>query len=335
MTALPPLNALRAFVSTARHLSATKAAAELHVTLGAVSHQLRALEEFLGIDLFVRGHRQLSLTEPGEKYFRAVSGAFDSIGSATSALKNPGQEDLLKVRAYTTFSLRWLIPRLSSFYKANPAVELVLSTGNEPVDFARERLDFAIRFGRGHWPGATAEKLISNTLAPVCNPSLLTRAPALIRPADLASHALLQSTWPERRDDWHAWLNAEGITDLAGFSFLYFESSALCYQAAIEGQGFAMAQFELIQDDLSAGRLVCPFESRLDQSDFTYYLIYPENRRLTAQMKAFRDWLMAECATFNRLPLREAACPRDSRPSFRAVPRNRVPAARPDGTGGL
>ena len=163
----------------------------------------------------------------------------------------------------------------------------------------------------------------------------LTRAPAVIRPADLASHALLQSTWPERRDDWHAWLSAEGITDLAGFSFLYFESSALCYQAAIEGQGFAMAQFELIQDDLSAGRLVCPFESRLDQSDFTYYLIYPENRRLTTQMKAFRDWLMAECATFNRLPLRAAARPRRSRPSLRAAPGNRVPAARPDGTGGL
>lgn len=300
MRDMPPLNALRAFVSTARHLSATKAAAELHVTLGAVSHQLRALEEFLGVDLFVRGHRQLTLTDAGERYFRDVSAAFDSIRSATRLLVEPSNKDMLKLRAYTTFSLRWLIPRLSSFYAENRSVELVLSTSNEPVDFSREKLDFAIRLGEGEWPGAIAEKLIPNIVAPVCSPSLLARGPAVREPADLMQHVLLQSTWPERRDDWPAWLSAQGVATLDDFSFLYFESSALSYQAAIEGQGFAMAQMALVQEDLAAGRLVCPFDRYLDRGEFTYYLIYPETRRLTPQMKAFREWLLAQCAAFNK-----------------------------------
>ena len=299
---MPPLNALRAFVSTARHLSATKAAVELHVTLGAVSHQLRALEEFLGVDLFVRGHRKLTLTDAGERYFREVSAAFDAIRSATTTLVEPGNKDMLKLRAYTTFSLRWLIPRLSSFYAENRSVELVLSTSNEPVDFSREKLDFAIRLGQGEWPGSIAEKLIPNVVAPVCSPSLLARGPEVKAPIDLMRHVLLQSTWPERRDDWPAWLAEQGVATLDDFSFLYFESSALSYQAAIEGQGFVMAQMALVQDDIAAGRLVCPFDRCLDRGDFTYYLIYPESRRLTPQMETFRRWLRAQCAAFNEAP---------------------------------
>jgi LysR family glycine cleavage system transcriptional activator len=297
---MPPLNALRAFVTTARHLSATKAAAELHVTLGAVSHQLRALEEFLGVELFVRGHRQLILTEVGERYFRDVAAAFESIRSATSQLVAPGNKEVLRLRAYTTFSLRWLIPRLSSFYAENRSVELVLSTGNDPVDFSREKLDFAIRLGDGQWPGAIAEKLIPNIVTPVCSPALLERGPPVKEPADLMQHVLLQSTWAERRDDWPAWLAAQGVPAQDDFSFLYFESSALSYQAALEGQGFAMAQLALVQEDIAAGRLVCPFDRPLDRNEFTYYLIYPEARRLTSQMVAFRDWLRAECEAFNR-----------------------------------
>jgi LysR family transcriptional regulator, glycine cleavage system transcriptional activator len=299
MRDLPPLNALRAFVSTARHLSATKAAAELFVTLGAVSHQLRALEEFLGVNLFVRGHRQLSLTEEGERYFRDVSAAFEAIRSSTDALTNPGHKDVLRVRAYTTFSLRWLIPRLSSFYKDNRSQELVLSTGMEQVDFSRDKLDFAIRLGLGHWPGTIAEKLIPNVLVPVCSPALLARGPVVRKPQDLAHHVLLQSTWPERRDDWSHWLREQGVEMLEDYSFLYFEVSALSYQAAIEGQGFAMAQLALVKDDLAASRLVCPIGQYLDKGEFTYYLLYPDNKRLTPPKKRFRDWLRAECDAFN------------------------------------
>ena len=299
MRDMPPLNALRSFISTARHLSATKAAAELHVTLGAVSHQLRALEQFLGVDLFVRGHRQLTLTDAGERYFRDVSAAFDSIRAATTLLVAPANKEMLKLRAYTTFSLRWLIPRLSSFYAENRSVELMLSTSNDAVDFSREKLDFAIRLGNGEWPGSVAEKLIPNIVAPVCSPALLARGPAVKEPTDVMQHVLLQSTWPERRDDWPAWLAAQGVATLDDFSFLYFESSALSYQAALEGLGFAMAQMALVQDDIAAGRLVCPFDRYLDRGEFTYYLIYPEGRRLTPQMKTFREWLRAQCAAFN------------------------------------
>ena len=299
MRDLPPLNALRAFVFTARHLSATKAAVELSVTLGAVSHQLRALEEFLDVSLFVRGHRQLTLTDAGERYFRDVSAAFESIRESTVALTNPGHKDVLRVRAYTTFSLRWLIPRLSSFCIDNRSQELVLSTGMDPVDFSRDKLDFAIRLGLGHWPGTVAERLIPNVLVPVCSPALLTRGPAVQKPQDLAHHVLLQSTWSERRDDWSQWLREQSVEMQEDYSFLYFESSALSYQAAIEGQGFAMAQMALVEEDLAAGRLVCPIRHYLDKGEFTYYLVYPENKRLTPQMKRFRDWLLAECDVFN------------------------------------
>lgn len=316
MRELPPLNALRAFVFTARHMSATKAAAELHVTLGAVSHQLRALEEFLGLDLFVRGHRQLTLTEEGEHYFRDVSAAFDAIRAATELLRNPGHKDSLRLRAYTTFSLRWLIPRLSRFYESNRNVELMLSTGIEPVDFSREKLDFAIRLGHGDWPNVTAEKLIPNVLAPVCSPALLERGPPLASPADLKQHVLLQSIYPERRDDWSEWLRNQDVDVAEDFSFLYFESSALSYQAALEGQGFAMAQLALVADELARGRLVCPFQRFLDKGAFTYYLVYPQNKRLTPQMKRFRDWLNAECETFNG-QLAAVGVPVDGAPSSR------------------
>lgn len=299
MQELPPLNALRAFVFTARHMSATKAAAELHVTLGAVSHQLRALEDFLSTDLFVRGHRQLTLTEAGERYFREVSAAFDAILTATKSIRNPGNKDTLRLRAYTTFSLRWLIPRLSRFYESNRSVELILSTGMEPVDFTREKLDFAIRFGRGDWPDVTSEKLIPNVLAPVCSPALLERGP-VSQPPDLKRHVLLQSIYAERRDDWVEWLGNQGVEVADDCSFLYFESSALSYQAAIEGQGFAIAQLALVEEELASGTLVCPIPRYLDRGDYTYYLVYPENRRLTPQMKRFRDWLRAECDAFQR-----------------------------------
>jgi LysR family glycine cleavage system transcriptional activator len=293
---MPSLIALRSFEATARHLSVTKAASELNVTLGAVSHQLRGLESFLGVELFVRAHRQLILTPRGAQYFDAISGAFDALRSATRVLRHPENKSSLKVRAYTTFSLRWLIPRLSDFYRKHKSVELVLSASNDPVDFNREDLDFAIRLGAGDWPGAKVERLLPNVVAPVCSPALLKGEVPLVKPADLKRHVLLQSTRPERRDDWPEWLQAQGIHEFEGRNHLYFESSALTYQAAIEGQGIAMAQLALVQQDIDAGRLVRPFANTLDKGAYTYYLIYPSNRQLSAEMKDFRKWLLDECA---------------------------------------
>jgi LysR family glycine cleavage system transcriptional activator len=292
---MPPLNALKAFEATARLKSGSMAAVELHVTPGAISHQVRALEEFLGVDLFRRNHRQLTLTSRGEQYFQAICSSFDNIRLATRTLKHPRAKESLRVRAYTTFSLRWLIPRMSSFYAMHQSAELVLSTSNEPVDFSRDQLDFAIRLGDGNWPTSVVYRLIPNVVTPVCSPALLSRGPVLRKPADLVQHMLLQSTWPERRDDWNEWLGAEGINRTNNLKFLYFESSALSYQAAIEGHGVAMAQLALVENDLAVGRLIRPFERTLDRKAYTYYLIHPQKSRITPQMRDFRDWLLTQC----------------------------------------
>lgn len=294
MRSFPPLNALKAFEATARLMSASQAAKELHVTPGAISHHINALEEFLGVELFKREHRKLVLTTRGEQYFQIVSNSFEAIHSATKMLKHPRSKGSLRVRAHTTFSLRWLIPRLSDFYAKHRGIELILSASNDPVDFSRDYVDFAIRFCDGKLPGTKTYKLVPNLLTPVCSPSLLAQGTSFATMAELTNHRLIQSTWPERRTDWHDWLAVEGIRRTDHLNFLYFESSALSYQAAVEGQGIAMAQLVLVADDIAKGRLVRPFERVLDRNEYTYYLVYPEKRKLSAQMQVFRDWLLSQ-----------------------------------------
>lgn len=293
-TDLPPLAAVRAFEAAARHLSATKAAEELSVTLGAVSHQIRAMEDFLGVKLFVRGHRQLRLTARGEMYYRQVAESFDTLRSATSVIRQSGGKRALRIRAQSTFSLRWLIPRLSTYYLAHKKVELVLSTSNEPVDFVHDQLDMAILLGTGDWPGVQAERLVPNRLTPVCSPALLERAPRLRTPSDLRRHVLLHSTWPQRRDDWRDWLRERGIAETRAANHLHYESSALAYQAALEGHGIAMAQVALVDRDIAAGRLVRPFEETLDRGAHMFYLVYPAEGRMTPEMRDFRAWLLEQ-----------------------------------------
>ncbi len=294
---MPPLVALRAFEATARHLSATRAAAELNVTLGAVSHQLRVLEDFLGTELFVRGHRQLSLTPGGAQYFDSVSGAFDALRSATRVLSHPTGKSTVRVRAYTTFSLRWLIPHLSDFYTRHKAVELVLSVSNAPVDFHRDELDCAIRMGPGEWPGCQADRLIPNLIAPVCSPALLGGLHTLKNPGDLKRYVLLQSNSNERKDDWPDWLASQGLDPFDTYNRLYLEGSAVAYQAAIEGHGVAMAQLPLVRQDLASGRLIQPLAGTLDRDNFTFYLIHPTHRRATSGLEQFREWLLGTCLT--------------------------------------
>jgi len=299
---LPPLIALRAFDATARHLSATRAAEELNVTLGAVSHQLRVLEEFLGVALFVRGHRQLTLTQAGAQYFDSVSGAFDALRSATSVLRHPNAKSSISVRAYTTFSLRWLVPHLSDFYAKHRSVELILSVSNAVVDFNRDPIDCAIRLGSGDWPGCHADRLFSNVIAPVCSPALLEGASMLGNPGDLKRYVLLHSNSAERKDDWPDWLQAHGLDRFDRYNRLFLEGSAVAYQAAIEGQGIAMAQLALVQQDLRAGRLVQPFSATLDRGAYTFYLIYPSWRPCSVELQIFRDWVLGTCADGAQLP---------------------------------
>ena len=293
MDRLPPLNAIRAFEAAARHLSITLAAEELSVTPGAVSRQIKGLEDALGLQLLRRGHRQIALTRQGSDYYRAVTRALETLREATRRLKRRGQRQPLKIRAYTTFAMRWLIPRLSGFHAAHPGIEVLLKASLDPVDFRKEDIDGAIRLGDGHWPGAHSVRLVDNILAPVASPALLKAGPRLRRPADLAQHTLLHSI--ARPDDWARWLEAAGAADkVDARAGMTYESSAMAYAAAVEGQGIAMAQLFLVEKDLADGRLALPFRKTVDMDDYTYYLLTPAHREETAHMRSFRLWLLEQ-----------------------------------------
>lgn len=292
---LPPLNAIRAFEAAARHLSISDAALELNVTAGAVSRQIRGLEETLGLALFVRGHRQIALTPQGAEYFKAVTKALDELKDATRRLKRKHQRRPLKIRAYTTFAIRWLIPRLAAFRAEHPEIEVLIKASLDPVDFRKEDIDGAIRLGDGVWQGAHVDRLVANELVAVCSPALVKAAPRLRRPADLARTTLLHSI--ARPDDWAAWLNHAGVSDrIDARSGMSYESSAMVYAAAIEGLGVGMAQRFLVEDDLRAGRLVMPFDVTLDMGDHTYYLLTAAHRDSSPAMATFRQWLLNQFA---------------------------------------
>lgn len=290
MDRLPPLNAIRAFEVVARRLSITVAAEELHVTPGAVSRQIRTLEDALGMPLFVRGHREITLTRAGEEYYQAVTRSMDVLREATGRLTRRTRRTQLKVRAYTTFAMRWLIPRLSSFHAANKGIEVLLTASLDPVDFRREDIDGAIRLGDGKWNGANAFRLVSNILVPVCSPAVAKKVRSA---ADLQRQVLLHSI--ARPDDWACWLAAaKADAHVDARSGMTYQSSAMAYAAALEGQGFAIAQRFLVEDDLASGKLVAPFRKAVDMGDFTYYLVTPADRTESASMATFRKWLLAQ-----------------------------------------
>ncbi|MDB6143623.1 MAG: LysR family transcriptional regulator [Pseudomonas sp.] len=291
MDRLPPLNAVRAFESVARHLSITVAADELNVTPGAVSRQIRSLEEFLGQDLFTRGHRQITLTAAGQQYSRAVARMIDDLRIATKKLMKPVQRRQIKVRAYTTFAMQWLIPRLASFHAEHPKIEVLLTASLDPVDFYKDDLDAAIRLCNGDWPNSNCYPLSDNQLAPVCSPSLVHSEPGLHSPADIAHYTMLHSI--ARPDDWSYWLEANDATRhvdaRAGMSY---QSSSMAYAAAAGGQGLAMAQLFLVEKELKNGSLIRPFEQTVDMGNYTYYLLVPKHREESPDMCTFREWIL-------------------------------------------
>ena len=297
---LPPLNNLRVFEVVARHLSISRAANELNVTPGAVSRQLAALESFLGTQLFSRKHRDLILTEKGQDYYEDISKSLSQIQSSTKRLFSGRNQNQLKVRCYTTFSIRWLIPRLSSFLALHPKMEVVLTTSMDPVNYDQEDLDCAIRLGDGAWSDANVTRLVSNIILPVCSPSLLASG-SIENPKDFSRYKLLDTI--SRPDDWNLWFNSIGMNvKLEDFSRLSYESSALCYSAAIEGHGIAMAQYFLVESELRNGKLVCPFPQFLNRESFTYYLLTPLGKNESQPAKDFRTWLLEEIRNCSDTP---------------------------------
>lgn len=287
---LPPLNALRAFEAAARHLSFTKAAEELHVTQAAVSHQVKTLEEHLGLKLFRRLHRQLLLTDSGQIYMPPLSRAFRLLHDATHDLLRQDAMGPLTVSVLPSFAAGWLVPRLGRFRQLWPDVDLRIDPSPMLVDFSRADVDVGVRYGRGRYPGLRSDRLMEEDLFPVCSPALLEGAHGLKAPADLSHHTLLHD---DGHADWRTWLLAAGVEDIDPTRGMIFTDSSMLIQAALAGQGVALARSVLAADELAAGRLVRPFELNLP-TEFAYYVVCPLDTADQPKIAAFRQWLLAE-----------------------------------------
>jgi LysR family transcriptional regulator, glycine cleavage system transcriptional activator len=293
---LPSLNGLRAFEAAARHLSFTQAASELNVTQTAISHQIRRLEEELGIRLFIRKNRALALTTKARDYLPGVRAAFNDLRLATDQLLRKGEDNVLTVSTLASLAVKWLLPRLSTFQKAHPKIDVRITTSTNLVEFRSGDVDAAIRYGRGHWPGLRADWLMADELFPVCSPALLTSRRPLRTPEDLRDHVLLH-TGASDSDDWRLWLTAAGLpTEISKQPGITFDLSLMTVQAAVDGIGVAMGRTSYVQDDIAKGRLVVPFNITLP-ADAGFYLVSPEGSADPPKLKAFRDWLLATVKT--------------------------------------
>lgn len=292
MPLLPSLNGLQVFEAAARHLSFTRAAAELNVTQTAVSHQIRRLEEQLGLRLFVRRNRALALTAEAQDYLPSVRAAFEDLRRATDRLLRQKRDDVLTVSTTISLAAKWLVPRLADFQDAHPGIEVRITTSMRLVDFRREEIDVAIRYGRGRWPGLRADWLMAEDIFPVCSPALVATGKPLQKPADLAEHTLLHVD--SIRDEWPLWLTAVGLP----VSFpvrrgLTFDERLMALQAAMDGLGVALGRTRIVEADIAAGRLVAPFDTLTVSPDAGYYLVGPADAAEAAKVKLFRKWLTA------------------------------------------
>ncbi|APW43005.1 LysR family transcriptional regulator [Rhodoferax saidenbachensis] len=281
-----PLNALRAFEVSARHLSFTRAGLELHLTQTAVSQHVKNLEDRLGKKLFRRVPKGLALTDEGMALLPVLVDAFERIESTLETFKATHKKEVLSVGVVGTFAVGWLLPRMREFQTRHPFVELRLFTNNNRVDLAGDGLDYAIRFGDGHWHGTEAVHLLSAPLAPVCAPSMASRIHAI---RDLGRETLLRSY---RTDEWLAWFQAAGLEPplLTG---PMFDSSLVLADAAAQGSGVALLPVRLFSRDLRGGRLVCLFDTQVELG--SYWLTRLKTRRESDAMLAFRDWLAQSC----------------------------------------
>jgi LysR family glycine cleavage system transcriptional activator len=291
MTArLPSLNGLRAFEAAARHLSFTQAASELNVTQTAISHQIRRLEEELGVRLFIRKNRALALTPEARDYLPGIRAAFNDLRLATERLLRKDSDNVLTISTLASLAAKWLLPRLSAFQEAHPDIDVRITTSTGLVDFRSGDVDAAIRYGRGHWPGLRSEWLMADEMFPVCSPALLTGKRPLQHPEDLRDQVLLHNT--NNGDDWRLWLTAAGLPpDLSKQQGITFDLILMTVQAAIDGMGVAMGRTTYVKDDIAKGRLVVPFQITLP-ADAGFYLVSPEAAPDSPKLRAFRQWLI-------------------------------------------
>ena len=292
---LPPLNALRAFEAAARSESFTRAAEELFVTKGAVSHQIKALETTLGVKLFDRRHQRLVMTEAGREYLAVVRDALDRIAIGTDRLVQRQSSGVLTVSTSPDFAAKWLVHRLGRFAAVHPDIDLRVSATTDHVDFAREDVDLAVRHGDGGWTGLDVVRLCAERLFPVCSPRLVSGRNRITQAADVLKFPLL------RLDDqttWRRWFDAAGLTDPVPHGPVLNRASMLI-DAAVDGQGFALARTALAAWDIINGRLVRPVEVSLRMPN-TYWIVGPRATSALPKIAMFRKWLLAEAAADTR-----------------------------------
>jgi len=294
---LPPLNALRAFEAAARHLSFTRAADELYVTQAAVSHQVKALEEHLGIKLFKRLNRALMLTDEGQKYFPDVRDALDQLAQATQSLYKSDTSGVLTVSVMPSFASLWLVPRLQNFSNNHPDIDIRISADDKVVDFNQDDVDCSIRYGLGGWPDIYKEKFLEEDVFPVCSPYYLEKHPSLSTPAGLKGHVLLHDyaiiNEAERHLSWEFWLKEAGVEDVDHSRGPKFSHTHMVMQSCIAGEGVALGRSALIQSELDAGRLVRLFDYVI-KSKVAFYFVCPPKEIERYKIKVFRDWLLSE-----------------------------------------
>lgn len=288
-TAHLPLNALRAFETAARHMSFTKAAVELNVTQGAVSRQVKALENRLGVLLFKRLHRSLSLTGQGRILFQSVNQAMMNLTRAVDALKTSTKDLSLKI--HPTFAIRWLIPRLYKFQSRYPDIQLRFTTSSINADFKHENFDIAVTYRGKSIPGVARKKILEECLSPVCSPLLLKGKHPLKHPEDLVHHPLLHNS-PDQRE-WHAWADQTKTSGLSFEKGQFFEIDDAALQAATAGLGVALGDRLLVKEDLESGRLVKPFTFKKVTTG-TYYLSWLIKNQEKPGLLEFKDWLIRE-----------------------------------------
>ena len=291
---LPNFSALRAFEAAARHQNFSRAAEELHLTHGAISHQVRALEEELGLPLFVRNGRHVKVTADGLRFAQVLGRSFAEIATAAEALR-PGSASArrLTVSSIPSFAARWLAPRLGRFIERHPEVEVVLQSSGQLQDLARDGVDVGIRFGRGHYPGMQVERLMGDIYFPVVSPHY--RGGALpATPAELEQACLLRSVEP-----WAPWLQAAGLALAEPSGGVMFEDLSMLIRSAVDGDGVALVRRVVAMQELASGQLLRLFELAVPCAE-EYYFVSPPAAAHKPQVQAFRAWLLAEVADFQR-----------------------------------
>jgi LysR family transcriptional regulator, glycine cleavage system transcriptional activator len=292
---LPPLSQLRAFEAVARHLSFTRAAEELHVTPGAVSQQIRSLEQLLGEVLFVRTKRSVKLTDAAIRMLPDIQAGFEALSRAVNSETNVLTGKTLTVSVAPSFASKWLVPRLPDFSDRHPEIDLRISATVALTDFRRDNVDLAIRFGRGTYNDVHTERLLPETVTPLCSPDLLKGKGRMRNPEDLKKHRLLHDmsismAGESEQSAWERWLKLVGAKHVSAQRGTRFSLAELALQAAIERAGVVLGRMVLAESDIAAGRLVQPFKTSLPL-DVGYFLVTPRGAPQRPELRIFRDWL--------------------------------------------